>query len=232
METSSKEIWLASLWKNNPAFVQLLGLCPLLATTTSATTALGLGFTTMLVMVLSNVIISLGKDYIPNEIRIPIFVIVIATMVTVMQLFINSFAYSLYLSLGIFLPLIVTNCIVIGRIEAFAYKNKPAIAAIDGLAMGVGMMLALVMLGAIREIIGQGTLFKGLDLIFGNGAKDWYFEIFHTKDNFILATLAPGAFIFLAIIIALKNYFQQRSAAKQQLKLRLQQAQAQSQVQV
>lgn len=211
MQSLTKEIWLNSLWKNNPALVQLLGLCPLLATSTSGATALGLGMATVLVMVLSNTVISLIKDFIPHEIRIPIFVVIIASLVTLIQLLINGFAYSLYLSLGIFLPLIVTNCIVIGRIEAFAYKNRVGVAALDGLAMGIGMSIALVTLGLVREALGSGTLFKGLDLIFGEVAQSWYITLYSTDSNFILATLAPGAFLCLGCLIALKNYISKRA---------------------
>lgn len=219
MQSLTKEIWFNSLWKNNPALVQLLGLCPLLATSTSGATALGLGLATVMVMVLSNTVISLIKDFIPREIRIPIFVVIIATLVTLIQLLINGFAYSLYLSLGIFLPLIVTNCIVIGRIEAFAYKNHVGVAALDGLAMGIGMCLALVVLGLVREILGSGTLFKGLDLIFGDVAKNWYLTIYITDSNFILATLAPGAFLCLGCLIALKNYLSKRAKLREMSKV-------------
>lgn len=139
-----------------------------MAVTTGATTSLGLGITTLLVMTLSSFITSACRNWIASEVRIPIFVLVIASLVTLMQMFINAYAYSLYLSLGVFLPLIVTNCIVIGRVESFAYRNPIGVSTLDGFAMGVGMMLALVMVGAIREIIGQGTIFKDLDLLFGS----------------------------------------------------------------
>ncbi|MFC6276041.1 electron transport complex subunit E [Psittacicella hinzii] len=214
MSQSTKEIWLSALWKNNPSFVQLLGLCPLLATSTGATPALGLGIATMFVMLLANTSISLLRNYIPHEIRIPVFVLVIASLVTIAQLLIHGFAYSLYQALGIFLPLIVTNCIVIGRIEAFAYKNSVKASAIDGIAMGAAVAIALVILGGIREILGQGTLFKDLDLIFGPVAKNWYISFYQVDNNFILAILAPGAFITLGLIIATKNWLNQRLVSK------------------
>ncbi|RIY37156.1 electron transport complex subunit E [Psittacicella gerlachiana] len=212
--SGTKEIWLAALWKNNPSFVQLLGLCPLLATSTGATPALGLGICTMFVMFMSNTVISLLRNQIPNEIRIPVFVLIIAALVTITQLIIHAFAFTLYQSLGIFLPLIVTNCIVIGRIEAFAYKNNVRDSAVDGLAMGFAVALALVILGAIRELIGQGTIFKDLNLIFGPIAKNWYIQVFQVDNNFLLAILAPGAFITLGLLIAGKNYLNQRQALK------------------
>lgn len=214
LSPQSKEIWYSALWKNNPAYVQLLGLCPLLATSTSATPALGLGVATMFVMLISNMTISALRNFIPHEIRIPIFVLVIASLVTIAQLLIQGFAYSLYVSLGIFLPLIVTNCIVIGRIESFAYKNSLKAAALDGFAMGFAFCLGLVLLGGIREIIGQGTIFKDLDLIFGSIAKNWYIQLYQSDNNFILAILAPGAFITLGLLIALKNWINQRYTIK------------------
>ncbi|RIY32608.1 electron transport complex subunit RsxE [Psittacicella hinzii] len=214
----SKDIWLSALWKNNPSFVQLLGLCPLLATSTGATPALGLGICTMFVMLMSNTVISLTRKQIPHEIRIPVFVLIIAALVTITQLLIHAFAFTLYQSLGIFLPLIVTNCIVIGRIEAFAYKNNVKDSALDGFAMGFAVAISLVLLGIVRELIGQGTIFKDLDLIFGPIAKNWYIEVFHTDNNFILAILAPGAFITLGLLIAGKNYLNQRYELKQKAK--------------
>ncbi|RIY33713.1 electron transport complex subunit RsxE [Psittacicella melopsittaci] len=212
--SATKEIWLSALWKNNPSFVQLLGLCPLLATSTGATPALGLGICTMFVMFMSNTVISILRNQIPNEIRIPVFVLIIAALVTITQLIIHAFAFTLYESLGIFLPLIVTNCIVIGRIEAFAYKNKVIPSAVDGFAMGFAVALALVMLGAIRELLGQGTIFKDLNLILGPIAKDWYIQVYQVDNNFLLAILAPGAFITLGLLIAGKNYLNQRHALK------------------
>lgn len=136
--TNYREIAWQGLWKNNPGLVQLLGLCPLLAVTATLTNALGLGVATMLVLIGSNILVSLVRDYVPKEIRIPVFVMIIAALVTAVQLLINAYAYGLYLSLGIFLPLIVTNCIIIGRAEAFASRNNAFSAAFDGLMMGLG----------------------------------------------------------------------------------------------
>ena len=155
---------LNGMWSNNPALVQLLGLCPLLAVSSTVTNALGLGIATLLVLILSNLTVSLVKNYIPKDVRIPIFVTIIASLVTCVQLLIQAFSYQLYLSLGIFIPLIVTNCIIIGRAESYASKNSPVLASLDGFWMGMGMMMVLVVLGGVREILGQGTLFDGINL--------------------------------------------------------------------
>lgn len=193
------------LWDNNPALVQLLGLCPLLAVSATVTNALGLGLATLLVLVGSNLTVSIIRHHVPQEIRLPIFVMIIAALVTCVQLLMNAFAYELYLSLGIFIPLIVTNCIIIGRAEAYASKNKPALAVLDGLWMGLGMTCALVALGSIREILGNGTLFDGADLLLGEWAQILRIEVFEVKSNFLLALLPPGAFIGVGFLIALKN---------------------------
>lgn len=199
------ELFRQGLWRNNPAIVQLLGLCPLLAVSNSATNALGLGLATLLVLTSTNIMVSLFRKQIPHDIRIPIYVMIIATTVTLVQLLMNAYTYSLYQSLGIFIPLIVTNCIVIGRAEAFASKNNPLHSAFDGFAMGLGMTLSLFLLGALREIIGNGTLFDGIHLLFGESAKVLRIEFFQFDNNMLLAILPPGAFIGLGIILALKN---------------------------
>ncbi|RTE87593.1 MULTISPECIES: electron transport complex subunit E [Gammaproteobacteria] len=204
------------LWENNPALVQLLGLCPLLAVTTTVTNALGLGLATLLVLVGSNITVSLVREWVPNEIRIPVFVIVIATFVTMIELLMNAFAYSLYLSLGIFIPLIVTNCAIIGRAEAYASKNPWHLAAYDGLAMGLGFGGVLVLLGAVREIIGQGTLFDGAELLLGEWAAALRIEVIQFDYPLLLAILPPGAFIGLGFLIAIKNGIDRLHAAKQE----------------
>ena len=164
--TNYREIAWQGLWKNNPGLVQLLGLCPLLAVTATITNALGLGLATMLVLIGSNILVSLVRDYVPKEIRIPVFVMIIAALVTTVQLLINAYAYGLYLSLGIFLPLIVTNCIIIGRAEAFASRNNAFSAAFDGLMMGLGFTLVLALLGATREILAHQRLRGGFHQVF------------------------------------------------------------------
>ncbi|UUM31306.1 electron transport complex subunit E [Vibrio japonicus] len=203
------------LWDNNPALVQLLGLCPLLAVSSTVTNALGLGIATLLVLVGSNVTVSLVRDYVPKEVRIPVFVMIIAALVTCVQLLMNAYAYALYLSLGIFIPLIVTNCIIIGRAEAFASKNAVLPSAQDGFWMGLGMTSALVVLGAMRELIGNGTLFDGADLLLGDWAKALRIEVFQFDSSFLLALLPPGAFIGVGLLIALKNIIDKKVAARQ-----------------
>ena len=193
------------VWKNNSALVQLLGLCPLLAVSNSVMNALGLGLATMFVLICTNTAISLFRKIIPNDIRIPIYVMVIATVVTAVQLLMNAFAYPVYQSLGIFIPLIVTNCIVIGRAEAYASKNSVVHAAFDGFTMGLGSTMSLVLLGAIRELLGNGTLFDGLDLLLGSWAKSLRLDVLHLDSGLLLAILPPGAFIGLGIMLAVKN---------------------------
>jgi len=205
MNAEQKELMTNGMWKNNPALVQLLGLCPLLAVSSTVTNALGLGIATLLVLMGSNIIVSMVRDYVPREVRIPIYVMIIAALVTCVQLLMNAYAYGLFLSLGIFIPLIVTNCIIIGRAEAFASKNTVSASALDGFWMGLGMTSVLVVLGAVREILGNGTLFDGADLLLGDWAKGLTVEVFHFDSHFLLAMLPPGAFIFVGLIIAAKN---------------------------
>jgi len=206
-----KDIVRQGLWQNNPGLVQLLGLCPLLAVTTSLTNALGLGLATMLVLLSTNTVVSLIRHFVPNEIRIPIFVMVIASVVTVIELLMHAFLYNLYQSLGIFIPLIVTNCIVIGRAEAYASKNSVLPAAFDGLMMGSGFALVLCTLGAIRELIGAGTLFAGADLLLGDWAKVLTLHVFEPNNPMLLAILPPGAFLVMGLLIATKNRLDQRA---------------------
>ena len=160
-----KTLYKEGMWVNNPALVQLLGLCPLLAVTSTVTNALGLGLATLLVLIGSNISVSIVRNWVPKDIRIPVFVMIIAGFVTIVQLLMNAYTFGLYQSLGIFIPLIVTNCAIIGRAEAYASKNPIHLSAFDGLMMGLGFMLVLVVLGAMRELIGQGTLFDSADLL-------------------------------------------------------------------
>ncbi|MFN3899253.1 MAG: electron transport complex subunit E [Alishewanella aestuarii] len=210
-----KALSLQGLWKNNPGLVQLLGLCPLLAVTGTLTNALGLGLATLLVLLGSNIVVSLVRQHVPNEIRIPIFVLIIASFVTVVQLLMNAFTFGLYQSLGIFIPLIVTNCAIIGRAEAFASKNPVLPSAIDALMMGLGFLLVLLVLGGMRELLGQGTLFDGAELLLGDWARVLRIEVFHSDNHFLLAMLPPGAFIGMGLLIALKNSIDQRLAKRQ-----------------
>ncbi|MGX2966610.1 electron transport complex subunit E [Ursidibacter sp. B-7004-1] len=203
-------IFTQGVWSNNGALVQLLGLCPLLAVSNNVTNALGLGLATLLVLIITNSCVSLFRKVTPHDIRIPIYVMIIATAVTAIQLLMNAFAYPVYQSLGIFIPLIVTNCIVIGRAEAFASKNNLIHSAFDGFSMGIGMTLSLVLLGALREIIGNGTLFDGLDLLLGEWAKSLRIDLLQLENGLLLAILPPGAFIGLGVILALKNKIDQK----------------------
>ena len=212
-----KDVIVQGLWKNNSALVQLLGMCPLLAVTSTATNALGLGLATTLVLTLTNLSISALRRWTPSEIRIPIYVMIIASVVSVVQMLINAYAFGLYQSLGIFIPLIVTNCIVVGRAEAFAVKNDPLISALDGFAIGMGATGAMFVLGSMREILGNGTLFDGADALLGGWAKSLRIEVFHTDTPFLLAMLPPGAFIGLGMMLAVKYVIdekRQRRAAE------------------
>ena len=193
------------LWKNNPALVQILGLCPTQAVTTSATNALGLGIATTAVLMMSNLAISLVRSWVPNEIRIPVYVMIIAALVTCVQLLMNAYLFELYQALGIFIALIVTNCIIIGRAESFANRNPPLLALFDGLMMGLGFTLVLLLLGSVREILGQGTLFAGADQLLGPWAATLKIVLFQADAGFLLAILPPGAFLALGFIIAIKN---------------------------
>lgn len=205
-----KEVIVQGLWKNNSALVQLLGMCPLLAVTSTASNALGLGLATTLVLTLTNLSISALRRWTPSEIRIPIYVMIIASVVSVVQMLINAYAFGLYQSLGIFIPLIVTNCIVVGRAEAFAAKKGPALSALDGFSIGMGATCAMFVLGSLREIIGNGTLFDGADALLGSWAKVLRVEIFHTDSPFLLAMLPPGAFIGLGLMLAGKYLIDER----------------------
>lgn len=201
---SLMSIWSQGLWKNNSSLVQLLGLCPLLAVSNTATNALGLGLATTLVLVLTNFSVSLLRRFIPNEIRIPIYVMIIASVVSCVQLLMNAYLFTLYHTLGIFIPLIVTNCIIIGRAEAFASKNSVAYSVFDGLAMGIGSTFALFLLGSLREILGSGTLFQGAELLLGPWANSLEMTIVNLDTPFLLAILPPGAFMGLALLLAIK----------------------------
>lgn len=217
-ETGYGRIMKDGLWTQNTGLVALLGLCPLLATSNSVVNGLGLGLATTLVLVICNVAISLIRPLVRPEVRIPVFVLVIACAVTAVELAMHAFLPGLYTVLGIFIPLIVTNCCVIGRAEAFAFKNGVARSAVDGLATGLGFLLVLVALGAMRELLGQGTLFAQAGLLFGAFGQQLTLHLITDYRGFLLAILPPGAFIGLGCLIALKNVIdaraQRRAAAK------------------
>lgn len=207
-----REITLNGLWKNNPGLVQLLGLCPLMAVTTNMVNGLGLGLATLIALVSSNVAISIVRHYISEEIRIPAFVMIIAANVTLIEMLIKAYFHDLYNILGIFIPLIVTNCIVIGRSEAYAAKNPPIHAGLDSLMMGIGFMLVLMVLGGLRELVGNGTLFSEAHLMFGEAARSLTLNFGSDFKGLLLAALPPGAFIGLGFLVALKNWLDRRSA--------------------
>ena len=209
-----KEIFHNGLWKQNTGVVQLLGLCPILAVSSSVVNAVSLGLATVLVMTLSSAAIAPIRQLVPNEARIPVFILIIAVLVTIVQFLMNAYVHPLYLVLGIFIPLIVTNCIVLARIEAFASKNPALESALDGLAMGLGLTAVLAVLGGIREIFGHGTLLSGIDLVFGEAAKSMVITVVPGYHGFLLAILPPGAFIALGMLIAAKNWLNLRAEQK------------------
>jgi len=213
-------------WSNNVGLVQLLGLCPLLAVTGTFINGLGLGLATLITLVASNVIVSLIRTLVRQEVRIPVFVLVIASVVTVIELVMSAWFYDLYKILGIFIPLIVTNCSIIGRAEAFASKNSVGRSFIDGLSMGMGFLLVLVTLGGLREIIGQGTLFAQAHLMFGEAARVLTITLIDDYSGFLLAILPPGAFIGLGLLIAMKNAIDNRRQQIQTSALELKQTPA------
>ena len=198
------------LIKQNAGLVQLLGLCPLLAISNNVINAVSLGLATMLVMATASGAVSGVRHFVPHEIRIPVFVLIIAGLVTVVDLAMNAFVHPLYLVLGIFIPLITTNCIVLARVDAFAAKNRPLQSVVDAVAMGLGLTLVLIVLGAIRELAGQGTLLSGIDLVFGETAKAYVLHVLPNYRGFLLAILPPGAFIALGLLIAANNWYKAR----------------------
>ena len=194
---NKKTIFTRGLLKENAVFVMLLGLCPVLGTTTSAINGMGMGLATLFVLVLSNLVVSLIKNFIPDKVRIPAFIVIIASFVTIIQLLMRAYVPALYKSLGIFIPLIVVNCLILGRAEAFASKNSVFDSLLDGLGMGLGFTLGLTILGALREILGSLSLF---------GFK------FMEGDGMLVFVLAPGGFIGLGYIISVFNKITKKKA--------------------
>ncbi|PKO87972.1 MAG: electron transport complex subunit RsxE [Betaproteobacteria bacterium HGW-Betaproteobacteria-12] len=200
------------LWKQNTSLVQILGLCPLLAVTTNAVNGIMLSLATIIVMALSNVAVASLRNLIPHEIRIPVFILIVAALVTVVDLMFNAHLHELYVVLGIFIPLIVTNCIVLARVEAFAAKNPPLHSTLDGIFMGLGMLWTLALLGGMRELLGAGTLFGGIDMVFPSLQPIQLLP--DSYPGFLLGLLPPGAFILLGCMIAGKNWLDARAAAR------------------
>lgn len=205
-----REIVDNGLWKQNTGMVQLLGLCPLLAVSSNVVNGVSLGLATSLVMACASGAVALARNFVPNEIRIPVFILIISVLVTAIQLVMNAFAYPLYLVLGIFIPLIVVNCIVLGRAEVFASRNPWLPSMLDGFMMGLGLTAVLAVLGGMRELVGKGTLLSGIDLAFGPSAKALVITVIPEYRGFLLAILPPGAFIGLGLLIAMKNYLDLR----------------------
>ncbi|MDO6564299.1 electron transport complex subunit E [Amphritea sp. 1_MG-2023] len=210
MANDYKKITLDGLWDNNPALVQLLGLCPLLAVTGTVVNAMGLGLASTIVLIGSNLSISMFRKFIPESVRLPVFVMIIASFVTCIELLMQAFTYELYTILGIFIPLIVTNCAIMGRADAFAIKNPVGASLLDGAMMGLGFTLVLMVLGGMREILGLGTLFSDMQLLFGPAAESWKIVIVDDYIGFLFAILPPGAFVGMGLLIALKNIIDKR----------------------
>ena len=211
---SYREIAVNGLWKNNPGLVQLLGLCPLLGVSNSMVNALGMGIATALVLAASNAAVALIRRQVTDAVRLPVFVMIIAALTTCIELLMQAFTYELYQILGIFIPLITTNCIILGRAEAFAAKNSVAHASFDGLMMGTGFGLVLLALGSVRELLGTGMLLSNMQLLFGAQAASWQIEVFPRYPGFLLAILPPGAFLVLGLLIAGKNYLDARASER------------------
>lgn len=217
---TNAEIIRDGLWTNNPALVQVLGLCPLLAVTSTVVNAIGLGLATLLVLLGSNLAVSVIRSYVSDSVRLPAFVMIIASLVTCAELLMQAFTYELYQILGIFIPLIVTNCAILGRADAFASKNAPVAAALDGFMMGLGFLVVLVALGAMRELVGQGTLFADMDLLLGPAAADWQIGPMAAYPDVLFMVLPPGAFVGLGLLIALKNSIDNRMAERRKAETR------------
>jgi electron transport complex protein RnfE len=209
-----RQIFFDGLWQQNTGLVVLLGLCPLLAVSGTVINALGLGLATTLTLLCSNLAVSLARGALRPEIRIPAYVLIIASVVTVIQLLMQAWFHDLYRVLGIFIPLIVTNCAIIGRAEAFASRNPPLASLLDGLATGLGFCLALLALGAMRELIGRGTLLSQAGLMFGEIGESLELTVIPDHPGFLLAILPPGAFIGLGLLIAVRNWLDARMSQR------------------
>ncbi len=217
-DVNYKEIVHNGLWKNNPALVQLLGLCPLLAVSGSVVNALGLSIATIVVLVGSNLSVSLIRNAVTDAIKLPAFVMIIASFTTCAELLMRAFTYELYQILGLFIALIVTNCAILGRADAFACKNKPIPAVIDGIMMGFGFSVVLVIVGAIRELLGNGTLFADMHLLLGEFGRGWTLQISENYPGFLVAVLPPGAFLVTGFLIALKNIIDSELQRREKLR--------------
>ncbi|MEW5770277.1 MAG: electron transport complex subunit E [Pseudomonadota bacterium] len=202
------------LWDNNVVFAQMLALCPTLAVTGSATNGLGMGLATTAVLVTSNVLISLVRKWVSDEVRIPVYIALIATLVTLVDMGLNAWVHELYKVLGLFIALIVVNCAILGRAESFAAKNPVLPSAVDGLTMGLGFTAALVAIGAVREVLGAGTLFANAHLLLGNAFAFLETTVIPGYRGYLLMILPPGGFLVLGFLLAGKRVLDRRAAAK------------------
>lgn len=209
MSTPMRDLWLDGVWRNNVVLSQMLSLCPALAVTSGATQGLGMGLATVCVLVASNTLVALLRGLISAEVRIPAYVLIIATLVTVVDLAMNAWLHELHKVLGLFIPLIVVNCLILGRAEAFASKNSVALSAFDGLAMGTGFTLSLVVLGALREMAGSGTVFAGASLLLGPAMGVLELRLY-PGDGMLVMILPAGGFIVLGFMIAAKRAWDAR----------------------
>ncbi len=216
MSTDYKRLSKDGLWDNNIVFAQALGLCPLLAVTGTASNGLGMGLASTAVFIASALLISLLRDIITPQVRIPIFVLIIAVLVTLVDMSMNAWVHDLHKVLGLFIPLIVTNCAILGRAEAFASRNKVLPAVVDGIMMGLGFTLALVLLGAAREILGSGTLFANAALLLGQWASFLELQLIADYKGFLLIILPPGGFIVMAFLLAGKRLIDRQLATRKQ----------------
>ena len=210
MIPSCRQVFVDGIWLQNTGFVVLLGLCPLLAVSGTVINGLGLGLATTLTLMCTNLAVSLSRGILRTEIRIPAYVLIIASVVTAIQLSMQAWLHDLYLVLGIFIPLIVTNCAIIARAEVFASRHPPVASLADGLATGLGFTLALVLLGALRELVGRGTLLRDAGLMFGAWGEHLQLTFLPSESGFLLAVLPPGAFIGLGMLIAGRNWLASR----------------------
>lgn len=219
-----KQILVDGLWNRNPGLIQFLGICPLLAVSNSLVNGLGLGLATLLVLTLSNLVVSLIRPWVPHDIRLPVFVLVIASLVTVVDLITQAWFFELWLSLGIFIPLIVTNCVILARAESFASRQPPLDAVLDGIAHGLGFAMVLILLGGLRELVGSGSLFAGSTMLLGESFTGEGLRLNPDGRGFLLALLPPGAFLGLGLLIALRNVIQNRGEAREDARTPIQDA--------
>ncbi|MDP2762285.1 MAG: electron transport complex subunit E [Sideroxyarcus sp.] len=211
MAAQYKTIVKDGLWENNGVFAMLLGLCPAMAMTGTATNALGMGLATAAVMAASSMLVGLFRNYITQEVRIPVFILVVASMVTLVDLFMNAWMHELYKVLGMFIPLIVSNCLPLARLEAFAGKNSALPSLADGAFMGIGFTIALTMIGAVREVVGSGTLFADASLLFGSSFKFMEMRLLPEDTGILMMILPPGGFLTLGLLVVGKRMLDVRA---------------------